>query len=388
MFSAFVENVFYGEKSIDKHLFFIIFIISTFVENIIYSEKIMETIEQEAEKALRTCLEKVPFLKIEEVRLEKAEKGLFPDVIVKTSMPEGEQIILLEVKNNGQPRMARDAVNQLLRYKEAFPNAYCVFCAPYISSASAEICRQDGAGFIDFAGNCCLSFGRVYIEQSGRQNPAPVRRELRTLYSPKATRALRVLLSNPGTTWKTQMLAAEADVSLGLISNIKKLLEDREIIRTGRKGIILRSPENLLSEWTENYSYKKNQVRYFYSLKSIPEIEADIAGICRQKDIGYALTGFSGAARFAPSVRYQRAMAYLSSNIDEVSTQSNLKEVTSGPNIMLFTPYDEGVFYGRQQVDDINIVSPIQLYLDLQGFPGRGEEAAEVLLERIIRPAW
>ncbi len=351
-------------------------------------KKIVKNIEQEAEDALRSCLAKVPFLKVEDISLQKKEKRLSPDFVIKSSISDGEQLILVEVKNNGQPRIARDAVNQLLRYKADFPNSYCVFCAPYISSASAEICKQDGVGFVDFAGNCYLSFGKVYIEKSGKQNPAPQRRELRTLYSPKATRVLRVLLNNSGKTWKTQMLADEAGVSLGLISNIKKLLEDREILQAGSKGIKLRTPASLLSEWTENYTYKKNQIRNYYSLKTIPEIEADIARFCSQSDIRYALTGFSGAARFAPAVRYQRVMAYIDGAVDEVSEQLNLKEVTSGSNVMLFSPYEDGVFYGTKKVEDIDVVSSIQLYLDLQGFPGRGEEAAEVLLERIIRPSW
>jgi len=351
-------------------------------------KKKVENLEQEAEKAFRACLTKVPFLEIEEIQRQSTDKNLSPDLIVKSTMSEGKKLIIIEVKNNGQPRIARDAVNQLLRYKANFPNAYCVFCAPYISSVSAEICRQDGVGFLDLAGNCYLSFGNIYIEQSGKQNPAPQRRELRTLYSPKATRVLRVLLNNPGTTWKTQMLADEADVSLGLISNIKKLLEDREILQSGIKGLRLLSPEKLLSEWIENYTYKKNQIRTYYSLKTIPEIEAAIARICEQKNIGYALTGFSGAARFAPAVRYQRVMTYINGDVDEAAEQLKLKEVASGSNIMLFSPYDEGIFYGTKKIEGINVLSPVQLYLDLQGFPGRGEEAAEVLLERIIKPLW
>jgi hypothetical protein len=37
-------------------------------------------------------------------------------------------------------------------------------------------------------------------------------------------------------------------------------------------------------------------------------------------------------------------------------------------------------------VDDIRIVSPLQIYLDLKGYKGRGEEAAEVLLRDVIKP--
>ena len=66
----------------------------------------------------------------------------------------------------------------------------------------------------------------------------------------------------------------------------------------------------------------------------------------------------------------------------------DLKEVESGANIMLLGPYDEGVFYGTQVIDDIRIVTPLQIYLDLIGYKGRGEEAAEVMLRDVIKPKW
>ncbi len=47
-------------------------------------------------------------------------------------------------------------------------------------------------------------------------------------------------------------------------------------------------------------------------MKSIPEIESDLAKVCSEKNVEYALTGFSGAARFAPAVGYNRVMAYVS----------------------------------------------------------------------------
>ena len=147
-------------------------------------------------------------------------------------------------------------------------------------------------------------------------------------------------------------------------------------------------PWKLLEEWSNAYTYRKNQVRNFYSLKSIPEIEADLARVCSEKGIEYALTGFSGAARFAPAVRYNRAMAYVYNMPEDVVSLLNLKEVESGANVMLLGPYDEGVFYGTQVIDDIRIVSPLQIYLDLKGYKGRGEEAAEVLLRDVIKPKW
>jgi hypothetical protein len=346
-------------------------------------KKELADIEITAQNTLMELLEKIPFLKIESIEQEK--NGV--DLLVNFVIDNKKQILIAEVKNNGQPRMARDAVNQLIRYRDSYPNTYCIFMAPYISSQAAEICKKDGVGYLDFAGNCYLSFGQVYIEQTGKPNPFRTRRDLVSLYSPKSSRVLRVLLNNPRRLWKTQDIANEARVSLGQVANVKKLLVDREWI-TKQDGFTLSEPWQLLEGWSNVYTYRKNEIRNYYSLKSIPEIESELARVCSEKGIEYALTGFSGAARFAPAVRYNRAMAYVYNTREDVASLLNLREVTSGANVMLMVPYDEGVFYATQEVDGIRIVSPLQIYLDVKGFKGRGEEAAEVLLRDVIKPKW
>jgi hypothetical protein len=343
----------------------------------------LSDMEAIAQSVLKGTLEKIPFLKI--VSIDREQNG--GDFVVNLALNNKKQALIVELKNNGQPRIAREAVNQLIRYRDSYPNAYSVFMAPYISPHAAEICLQNGVGYIDYAGNCYLSFGQVYIEQTGRPNPFKTKRDLTSLYSPRASRVLRVLMNNPGRTWKIQDIANEARVSLGQIANVKKLLLDREWI-TRQNGFLLTEPWKLLEDWSNAYTYRKNQTRNFYSLRSIPEIETDLARVCSEKGIEYALTGFSGAARFATAVRYNRAMAYVSTMPEDVVSLLNLKEVESGANVMLLEPYDEGVFYGTEVIDDIRIVSPLQIYLDLKSYKGRGEEAAEVLLRDVIKPKW
>ena len=339
--------------------------------------------ETTAQETLKGVLEKVPFLTIQSIERDRDDI----DIMVNLSVGDKEQVWLVEVKSNGQPRMARDAVNQLIRYRNTYTDAYLIFMAPYISPQAADICMKDGVGYLDFAGNCYLLFGQVYIVQTGKPNPFRTRRDLVSLFSPKSSRVLRVLLNNPGRVWKTQDLADEARVSLGQVANVKKLLLDREWI-TKQDGFSLTAPWMLLEEWVNVYTYRKNEVRNYYSLKSIPEIESDLAKVCKEKGIEYALTGFSGAARFAPAVRYTRVMAYVYNTREDVASLLNLKEVESGANVTLLGPYDEGVFYGTGEIEGFRVVSPLQIYLDLKGYKGRGEEAAEAILRDVIKPKW
>lgn len=118
-------------------------------------------------------------------------------------LPAAEQPLFVEIKSSGQPRLARD-VNKLWRAIAQKGSAYGIFIAPYISPTSAEICAAEGIGYLDLAGNCRLCFGQVYIHKEGKPNPFSQKRELRSLYSPKSERILRVLLCQSHKAWKVK----------------------------------------------------------------------------------------------------------------------------------------------------------------------------------------
>ncbi len=348
-------------------------------------KNIENNIEDSAKDALFACLSKIPFLKITDIKEDEyRSNNIEADLAIKIQLPDTVISLIGEIKNSGQPRLAREAVNQMLRYKDKLANAYFVFIAPYISPKAADICVSEGVGYLDLSGNCLLSFDKIFIEKKDYPNQFKEKRIFRSLYTPKAERILRVLLCNPGRNWKIKELADESGISLGQASNVKKILYDREFISGERGGFSLEDPASLLREWAENYDYRKNRIQEYYSLKSIPDIEKLFSEFCIKNEIKYALTGFSGAARIALAIRYNKAMIYVSDFTEELLSDIPVKEVSSGGNLLLFTPYDDGVFYGSSKVDDIQIASKVQLYLDLHGFRGRGEEAAEMLYERIV----
>lgn len=345
------------------------------------------------EQALRCCLADVPFVQIEDIQVEHSIGGRRPDLLARLRLPSGQITLVIEVKASGQPRIARDAISQIEYMIRDIPSAYGVFVAPYISPRSADICGQRNIGYVDLAGNCRLSFWPVYIKTTGERNPFAEKRGLKSLYSPtsvKTTIILRILLENPKRVWKTRELATAADASLGQVSSVRRQLEDREWVQSDRGGFQLTDPVALLSDWSKNYDMSRNKARDFYSMKSVPEIETELADLCGKGDIKYALTGFSGGARYAPAVRYQRATAYIADDdaLARVAMGLGLKEVPSGANVSLISPCDRNVFYGSRHIDGAWIASPTQVYLDLQSTRGRGEEAAEALLREEIEPKW
>ena len=75
-------------------------------------------------------------------------------------------------------------------------------------------------------------------------------------------------------------------------------------------------------------------------------------------------------------------------NIQDVAESVGLRRVSSGPNLTILEPYDGGVFYGIREIEELTVACDVQLYLDLVGYRGCGEESAQFLLEQRIKPQW
>lgn len=349
-------------------------------------------IAPEAADRLEAALREVPFLSQATIRREKLRRDSGVDLILAVRSPSVNRRLICEVKSSGQPRIAREACRSLQEYVRSEKRDYPVFIAPYIAPTAAAICDQYQVGYLDLAGNCRLAFDQVYIRREGFPNPSVQKRDLRSLYSPRAERVLRVLLTAGKRSWRMQELADEAQVSLGQVANVKKLLSDREWIESEEAGFRLRSLDAavmpMITEWAKNYRVERSIAREYYSLQPIPVTEGELVETSRRVGVQLAFSGFSGAVRFAPAVRYQRVTAYVLGALPALPERLGLKPVSSGANVTLLEPYDEGILYGIKEIDGAPVASPVQLFLDLAQTKGRGEEAAAAILEEVIKPTW
>ena len=345
----------------------------------------MNSSEILALRALQSSLEEVPFIQI--VKPVAPKKMLGPDFRIQIRLRNRVFNILAEYKSSGQPRIARQTALQIKDRLSGGGGDYGVFIAPYISPAAALVCKNAGIGYLDLAGNYLISFQTVYIHGEGKPNPNIQRRELRSLYSPKAERILRILLSRPQQSWKTEALAQAAQVSFGQVANVKKYLTDREWLAPKRGGIQLINPGALLDEWAVQYRFQRNLVMDYYALAEVAECEYQLAETCQRQGVRYALTAFSGAARLAPAVRYQRAISYVEGDLKALTDSLGWKPVTTGANVSLLMPYDEGVFFESRDIEGAQSAAPVQIYLDLQNFRGRGQEAAQAI-RKVVEQLW
>ena len=343
---------------------------------------------KEVEKKITDILCQIPSLKILNTSFHtKIFSDYQADLVIELSYRNKKKILLVETKKVGEPRYIRSSIQQLSSYMPQIPDAYGIIAASYISERTGEICKKANFGYIDLSGNCYLSFNSIYIEKINFLNIFKEKKEAKSLFSKKASRIIRALLTEPEKAWTQKNLSEKSKTSIGLTNRLVKRLYDLEYIEFDQnKKISIKNPSQLLDIWRENYSYKDNQISGYYSPLSQNEFEIRLIEYMDETPADqYAFTLFSGASLIAPYVRQAQTFFYFLGNEEKLRKAMDIKPVTSGANVSILSPFDEGVFYAPQIISERNVVSNIQLYLDLYKYRGRGKEQADHLRENILK---
>jgi len=304
------------------------------------------------------------------------------DLAVKFRLGDQERLVVVEVSALGQPRQIRGAVTRLLDVRREIAGAYPVAAAVYIGPQSARILKDNNLGYVDLSGNCYLAFDQVLIEKEGKRNVRPSTRPLRSLFAPRATRVVRVLLAEPTRAWRLEELAKAAEVSLGHSHNVVKRLEDlRWVERDHGQRIHLGKPADLLQAWCESYTVRSNEITsYFVPERLSRKLMTDVARVAGAEGRRYAFTLGAGLSLVAPQPRLTALHCYLEGDPGALAAALGLRP-TAEPDgaLHVLTPYDSGVFYGTLEKAGLKVVSVPQLYADLVHADRRGAEQAEHL---------
>ncbi|MBE7157283.1 MAG: hypothetical protein INR62_02385 [Rhodospirillales bacterium] len=343
---------------------------------------------------LEATLGQIPFVKLKSVRAFDPVFKVEPDLQLDLEAGDRPWVIVVEAKRRGFPREASAGVAQLRHFLDQIPKKGCygVLAAPFISEKTARFCEESGVGYVDLAGNAFLSFDQIYIRTRAAENPRREKRGLRSVFSAKAGRVLRVLLTPPLRAWKVTGLAEAAGVSVGQISNVRKLLRDHEWATVEEGGIRIREPEALLRAWRGCYQPRQEARQAAYTLLHGDALEEAVRAAQAEASAGaHAVLATYSAARWLAPYARQATLFFYTDGVGEEILRRHLKlrPVGRGENVMLLRPREDDVFSGRiSPAPGVWCTGLVQTWLDLATAGERGEEAAEHLLRSELLPAW
>lgn len=353
-------------------------------------DKLLKELELDAAEALRALLGEVPSIEVEAVEREPSYRGRQADFLVRLTSSNRPHVLVCEVKANGQPRHVMMALQQLRYFiahsgEEAIP----VFIAPYLSPEAQALCREDGAAYLDLHGNARIVFDGVFIERRVLGKPPSERRELKSLFKPKSAQVLRILVQDPGRSWRVSELAKAADVSIGHVSNVRSALLRRDWAQVSEGGLHLSEPDALLDAWRDEYERPAGQRLGFYTVLHGSAFEEALRGALNAgPEQGRAiLASFSAAQWLAPYGRTGSQYFYADGKgLEKLKANLKLSPSSKGENVFVLLPKEEGPFLDAiEPMPGIVCASPVQTYLDLSAAGERGREAADHLRQERLQ---
>ena len=305
------------------------------------------------------------------------------DLLLKLSMNNISSRLVAEIISSSSRAIFLNKIEQVKRVANLC-HSFPLLIASYFSSSERNLCRDNQVFFMDLSGNQWISVKGILIEREGFKNKYPEAREGRNPFSDKASLIIRELIVNYGKARRVRELADHLELSAGFVSKMAAELDERGYIQRSQKGLLLINPEELIADWVNHYSIRDNrQYRYFLAAISVDEVLKKIRDL-ELPEAGYAIAAQAGANLVYKHAAHDVVHVYVEDDQMRGNFANSLKleRVERGENIILMkSKYKKSVFYHSRKIQGLNVVSDLQLYLDLYHYPKRGREQAEKIYD-------
>ncbi len=344
-----------------------------------------------SEEDLKTKLSEAG-LNVKAVEVQPRLLNAKPDYVVRADFDGREISLVIEIKERPHLSDLRLAAEQIRWY--AGPNRIPVVAAQYLSPNRRSLLRELKMGYFDMAGNIYIRAPGVFIERDGKPRPPGYPQPKFNPYSDKASIILRLLMEEPGHSWRIREIAEAGGITAGWASLTVNSMVERGLVQYSREnGIRLLAWEDTLREWADLYDWQRSKFYYYYChAKDAHEVMNRISKLSNNVLEKCALGFQAGASLIAPYATFSQVHLIIDGRAfdlvqGKIKQELDLEARKEGANLILVKPYyTNSALFRARKIKRWRVVADIQLYLDLNRYPLRGREQAEKLLEKVIRP--
>ena len=273
-----------------------------------------------------------------------------------------------------------------LEWTAADKESRLLACARIPDQLAADF-RAQGINHADLNGRLFIRTPWYLLDREPRGDRFRNPTSAPDLFSGKSARIVRALLSQRNRIWTQEELTSRTEVSRGLVSRVLTALageryigKDQGVSRTKTPAIYrVAAFDALLDAWAAADRWSERVSIQAYSL-----LDDDPQAIAAKTRDALGADNIAFTQWFAAWLRHPYTTPPLVSgyvrrgNVPEIPFA---RPVSSGGNLWLLIPGDEGIFFETQEQDGFRLVSDVQVYLDLLRVEQRGPDQAKALRE-------
>jgi|SRR5579863_610068 len=307
---------------------------------------------------------------------DTVRQGLEHTAVVRIGVENDAQLFAAEIR-----AVDRFQTPDFVKAQLADAGHSPLLIAPYITRETAEHCRAIQLAFLDTAGNAFLAGRGLHVYVVGQRRPTALKQDRFRAVNPAGLQITFALLCRADLVRAPyREIARAALVSLGTVGPVMKDLQERGFIHPdpGRRALL--DPKRLLDEWITHFPISlrpKLDARRF---------EAD-PGLLRGADLSQQQAYWGGEVAAERLTRYLKPASftiYTGKPVTKLLAAYRMRAVPTGNVEVLdiFWNFD-------REPGHPDVVHPILAYADLVATrEGRNNEAAKLIFERMIEPAF
>lgn len=317
------------------------------------------------------------------VRKDFNQKG------IDARIDAGDYHFIIESRASSNAAQVNSAIRTFKKHEVNFEeHAIPLLAVPFMGDVGRKLCKEAHLSWLDLSGNANIYAPGLLILIEGRPSRFKSIGRPSNPFAPKSSRIARWLLIHADQLMSQREIVRATDMDEGFTSRIISRLEEEGLIAKNKEGLIrVLDPDLLLDSWREKYSFSKHQIVQGHVVaRSSDELLKKVTNLLLEKKVPHAATGLSAAWLYTRFSGFRIVSLYLKFRpSDEVLNLLGFREEPRGANVWLVFPKDGGVFQGSKEVESIQCVHPVQVYLDLFGHPERAKEAAIFLRQELLK---
>jgi hypothetical protein len=255
---------------------------------------------------------------------------------------------------------------------------------PHLPEPLAEDLRAAGCSHADLNGRFFVQTPWLLLDRRPTSAQFGNPKSQPDVFSLKTSRVVRALLAHRDKEWTQEELTHRTLVSRGLISRVLKTLQEDQILEqtttaTRKAPAVYRLSafDRLLDGWKAADKWEDRVTVQQYSVLSsnTGEIAKSIVDSMGVEKVAFTQW-------FAAHLRHPYTTPPLVSAYVKNKRHLDLplgRKVNSGGNLWLVHPADDGVFLESQRAQGFQLVTDVQIYLDLIQMGQRGPDQADAL---------